>query len=121
MKNVLLIFVAATVFVLPASAFAATGAPFGGLEVSEIPCTCNEAYTYAWFAPLYLGTAVPTSGALAAPVAPVTFLNYELHVKGWVLGFYTPGAQACQFDYVYFCAPIPPTLGVITPFAGVSP
>lgn len=104
-------------FVLPSPSHAQ--APFGGLDVFEFPCTCSP-YMYTWFAPLYLGSIVPVTGALAVPDWGVAFAYYELTPGAWAYGFYTPGVQACYWYHGYECDPAPPTMGVVTPYTGVS-
>ena len=93
-------------------------APFGGLQTFTFPCTCSPIYTWGFFAPLFLGTAVPVAGALATPLV-VEFPFYAPRPGAYDLGFYTPGVQACYLYVVFGCIPLP-TIGVITPFTGVS-
>jgi hypothetical protein len=104
-------------FAFPPSSYAQV--PFGGLDVFEFPCTCSP-YEYTWFAPLFYGP-VPGVGVLAVPDWGVTFAYYTLTPGSWALGTYTPGVQACTWDYVYGCYPIPPVEGVVNPFTGTGP
>ncbi len=98
---------------------------FGGLVVAEIPCTCSP-FTLQWFAPLYIDIA-PLTGALSAPDTPYLYPYYYSFPSTWVLGFFTPGVQACWM-WVWatppFCLPATalgmPELGDITPFTGTS-
>lgn len=117
MKNIVLIFLV----VLCVSAFPSVSraqAPFGGLVVAEIPCTCTPAFTWQWFAPLYF-SLVPITGALAVPVTPFLFAYWYSFPGSWLLGLYTPGAQACWIYVGIACVTLP-TLGVVTPFTGSS-
>lgn len=118
MKNVMLvpiILLCALVFAFPSISHAQ--APFGGLVVAEIFCTCSP-FTWQWFVPLFLGP-VPMTGALAVPDTPFLFQHEWSYPHTWVLGLYTPGVQACQMYVGLGCITLP-SLGVITPFAGAS-
>lgn len=91
--------------------------PFGGLVVAEIPCTCSP-FTWQFFAPLFLGP-VPTAGPLAVPDTPFIFAYYYSLPTDWVLGFFTPGVEACWMYAVAGCFPLV-VEGAVTPFAGTS-
>lgn len=119
MKNIvlgLLILPCALIFAFPSISYAQ--APFGGLVVAEIFCTCSP-FTWQWLTPLYLGGLIPTTGALAVPDAPFLFANYWSYPHTWVLGLYTPGVQACQMYVGLGCITLP-TLGTMTSFTGSS-
>lgn len=93
-------------------------APFGGLVVDEVPCTCTPAFTWQFFTPLYF-SMTPTIGALAVPVAPFMFAFWYSSIGSWLLGFYTPGAQACYIYVGVSCVQLP-VLGMVEPFTGSS-
>lgn len=92
--------------------------PFGGLVVSEVPCTCTPAFTWQFFTPLYF-SLVPITGALAVPVAPFMFANWYSFPGSWLLGLYTPGAQACYIYVGISCVQLP-VLGMVESFTGSS-
>jgi len=92
-------------------------APFGGLVIFELPCTCSP-FTWQWLTPLYFGP-LPFAGALAAPDTPFLFEYYYSFPSTWVLGKYIPGVQACWMFAVAGCFPLP-TIGLMTPFTGTS-
>ena len=121
MKKILFgffVFFCATAFPFPSHAQTPSPlVPFGGLEVALVLCTCSP-YNWHYFAPLSLGTAIPTRGPSAK--TPTLFSFYVLHPKGWALGFETPGVQACWMVIPHRCAPLA-ELGVISPVTGVSP
>lgn len=94
-------------------------APFGGLVVAEIPCTCSQAFTWQWFTPLYISGLIPTTGALAVPVTPFMFANWYSFPGSWLLGLYMPGVQTCTIYVGIACVTLP-TLGMVTPFTGSS-
>jgi hypothetical protein len=98
-----------------------TGVPFGGLDDFTVPCTCTAgALFWHFFAPLYLSTSIPLTGAFAAPPTPVAFSNYNLRPSVWALGTYVPaGGAACFIGVTPYCIPLP-NLGLITPFTGTS-
>lgn len=93
--------------------------PFDGLDVFEIPCTCSP-FTYHVFAPLFVASMVPITGALAASYTPNLWMYFILHPGAFALGYFVPGAQACWMYAVAGCFPLP-VLGTITPFTGSSP
>lgn len=117
MKKIILGFLFFFVAAFPSLSYAQS--PFGGLEVAMIPCTCSGVALH-FFAPLYLGTAVPIYGYFAAPYTPTLYANYSLHPGAWALGFYTPGAQSCMMIAYPSCI-LYPSLGFITPRTGTSP
>lgn len=117
MRNAVLVLLGALVFAFPTISYAQ--APFGGLVVAEIPCTCGMAFTWQWFTPLYISGLIPTTGALAVPVTPFMFANWYSFPGSWLLGLYTPGVQACWIYVGIACVTLP-TLGVVTPFTGSS-
>ena len=103
-------------------AYAVSGLPFGGLDVTMVPCTCTGgALMWHFFTPLYLGTAVPTAGALVYfSSGTVLFPYYALLPSVWALGFYTPGAgTGCLIGVAPYCTLLP-NLGFISPETGVS-
>lgn len=117
MKNIVLVCLVA----LCMSAFPSVSraqAPFGGLVVSEVPCTCTPAFTWQFFTPIYF-SLTPTIGALAVPVAPFMFANWYSFPGSWLLGLYTPGAQACYVYVGISCVQLP-VLGMVESFTGSS-
>lgn len=119
MKNVVigvLVLLCTFVFAFPSVSYAQ--APFGGLVVAEIPCTCTPAFTWQYFTPLYF-SLVPITGALAVPVAPFMFANWYSFPGSWLLGLYTPGAQACYIYVGISCVQLP-VLGMVDSFTGSS-
>lgn len=119
MKNIaigLLVLPCALVFAFPTISYAQ--APFGGLVVAEIFCTCSP-FTWQWLTPLYIGGLIPITGALAVPDAPFLFANYWSYPHTWVLGLFTPGIQSCLMYSGMMCIPLP-TLGTMTSFTGSS-
>ncbi len=105
---------------MPLMSSASVLAPFGGLDVAMVPCTCEGgALSWQWFAPLHLGPVAMT-GALIAPLV-VAFSTYYVRPATWALGTYIPGAgEACWVGVEPYCSMLP-ALGIISPETGVSP
>lgn len=106
----------------PQMAFAAVGTPFGGLEIFELPCTCDAgALNWHLFLPVWILAAGPEVGAFAAPPTPLTFPSFYLKPSSWALGFFEPGAgSACYIGVEPYCIPLL-NEGLILPITGTSP
>jgi len=117
-KNTLISFVFFCVLVIPS--FSRAQAPFGGLEIAMAPCTCTGgSIILHLFAPLYLGTSVPITGAMTAAAGPTLYMFNLLRPGAWALGDYTPGIQACWMGVPPFCG-LYPTFGFILQTTGTS-
>lgn len=114
-KKTLISFIFLCALAFPSQSYAQ--APFGGLSVFIIPCTCSP-FTYQWFVPLFLGP-VPATGPLAVPLT-TGFPFFVLHPGAWALGFELVGVQSCWMYSALGCFVLP-TLGAITPVTGTSP
>lgn len=101
------------------NAEAATGMPFGGLNLMMWPCTCTASMMWHFFSPLY-NPKGPVTGALIAYPSSITFRHYYLHPSAWALGTYTPGAGICYVGVAPYCYAMP-NLGLIIPPTGTSP
>jgi hypothetical protein len=102
---------------IPVSSYAQV--KFGGRATFRIPCSCTGgAYSAFFFSPLYLNSAVPTSGFITVPTTGTNYPSYFLSVGRWALGSYTPGTQVCLMTgtpcFVY------PTIGVMGRATGIS-
>jgi hypothetical protein len=98
------------------------GAPFGGLVVGVLPCTCPATLGNFWvsYAPLWFGSA-PAVGALVySPLTTKLHPLYQPVFPGkWHLGTYAPGVQACwMINPAVLVTGIPcvpfPAAGIIT-------
>jgi hypothetical protein len=109
---------AVAIFLIPVSAFAVTGLPFGGKVISNIPCTCG--YTV-------------TRMTILTPKGIMINLDYQYGTQGYskynlpwgrqVLGKYFPSPVPICWDYIgYACYAryTPPALGFILPIVGSS-
>lgn len=72
---------------------------FGGYNVWSLPCACSAGTIwYVWYAPLYINSKVPVTGALAVGVTPpnIVYRNFDSYVPTtWSLGKFMPGVQSC--------------------------
>jgi hypothetical protein len=109
------------------------GLPFGGYVTFSLACTCPPFGIMIAYAPLFLGSSIPSVGNLLFPVGAKLYAYGLLGVPTtWNLGAFTPGGNCNMIDPAAAadadpCGPplTVPTLGTIkymgTSLPGASP
>ncbi len=109
MKHYIFVLILVIAFIFPDKSHAF--ASFGGYNLWSVPCGCSAGTVwYVWYAPLYLNSSLPITGALAVGIPPnaLWYRNFDpIAPTTWSVGKFMPGVQSCWQPSASGCSPWP--------------